>query len=81
MLAMTDTLLSLNSQGSSFVSALASGARGPGSKPTCGKENLNFRCRNIHFVGAQWLSGRVPDSRPKDRKFYRSSQASLRCGP
>ena len=31
----------------------------------------------ITLMGAQWLSGRVLDSRPK----VRASPASLRCGP
>ena len=32
---------------------------------------------NIYILGAQWLSGRVLDSRPR----VRASPASLRCGP
>ena len=32
------------------------------------------------FKGAQWLSGRVLDSRPRGRGFG-ASPASLHCGP
>ena len=34
-----------------------------------GQELMNVIERYKHFVGAQWLSGRVLDSRPKGRGF------------
>ena len=50
-------------------------------------KTMTRKCRLItdYRWGAQWLSGRVLDSRPKGRETegprVRDSPASLRCGP
>ena len=43
---------------------------------------LNFIAIAYIVEGAQWLSGRVLDSRPEGRgPRVRASPATLRCGP
>ena len=50
-------------------------------KPACSATDTNNKIEILLVArGAQWLSGRVLDSRPK-RPRVRASPASLLCGP